>query len=62
MLEAVRFVTTFRGKQIGAGRKSLTLRLRFRAPGRTLRHDEVDPQVEKAVATLTSKLGAEVRT
>ena len=61
-LEAMEFVTTYRGKQIGAGRKSLTVRLRFRAADRTLTHDEVDPQAAAAVAALKENLGAEVRT
>lgn len=61
LLEADEFVTTFRGKQVGAGRKSLTLRLRFRAPDRTLRHDEVDPQMESVVATMHSAFNAEIR-
>jgi phenylalanyl-tRNA synthetase beta chain len=60
-LEAVRFVTTFRGKQIGGGRKSLTLRLRFRAPDRTLTHEEVDPQTSKAMAMMAERFNAEFR-
>ncbi len=61
MLEATTFVTTFRGKQIGAGKKSLTMRLRFRADDRTLRHDEVDPQMNRTIETLTSRVDAEIR-
>lgn len=60
-LETVRFVTTYRGKQIGAGRKSLTLRMIFRDPSRTLRHEEVDGEVEKAVRALREKANAELR-
>ncbi len=60
-LEGCSFVGTYRGKQVGEGKKSLTLRLRFRDPGRTLRHEEVDPQVEALVAAATRELGAEVR-
>jgi len=56
-----RFVTTFRGKPIEAGKKSVTLRLHFRDPERTLRHDEVDPQVEAAVSAFQRELGAELR-
>jgi phenylalanyl-tRNA synthetase beta chain len=61
LLEHCSFVGTFRGKQVGAGRKSVTLRLGFRDPGRTLRHEEVDPQMERLVGAATSSLGAEVR-
>ena len=61
-LESLEFITTFRGKQIGAGKKSLTLRARFRAPDRTLTHDEVDSQIEMLMSSLRSKFGAEIRT
>lgn len=60
-LEMVEFITTFRGKQIGAGRKSLTLRARFRAADRTLKHEEVDAQMHALMQTLQSKFGAEIR-
>ncbi|MCA9290550.1 MAG: phenylalanine--tRNA ligase subunit beta [Phycisphaerales bacterium] len=59
--EATQFVTTFRGKQIPAGRKSLTLRIVFRAPDRTLTHDEVTPQADAVMRTLTERLNAEIR-
>jgi len=60
-LAAVDFVTVFRGKQVGKGKKSLTLRLRFRNPQRTLRHEEVDPQVEAVVNALRQSVGGELR-
>jgi len=60
-LEGFEFVGTYRGKQIGPQKKSVTLRLRFRDPARTLRHEEVDPQVESLVGALSSRLGAELR-
>lgn len=62
MLEAVEFVTTFRGKQVGGGRKSVTLRLRFRAPDRTLTHEEVDGPVDGVLEALKQALSAEIRT
>ncbi|MEM1424375.1 MAG: phenylalanine--tRNA ligase subunit beta [Planctomycetota bacterium] len=55
------FVGTFRGKQVGAGKKSVTFRLRFRDDERTLRHEEVDPQVASVVGVMTEQLGAELR-
>ena len=55
------FAGVYRGKQIGAGRKSVTLRMRFQDPARTLRHDEVDPQVESVVGALKAAVGAELR-
>lgn len=60
-LEAVSFVGAYRGAQAGVGRKSVTLRMRFRDPARTLRHDEVDPQVASVVALAKRELGAELR-
>lgn len=60
-LEATEFVTTYRGKQIGTGRKSLTLRLRFRAADRTLRHDQVDESMNQILDSLRSQLNAEIR-
>lgn len=61
LLEASRFVGTFRGQQVGAGKKSVTLRLRFRDDKRTLRHEEVDPQVATVVEKAKAELGAEMR-
>lgn len=61
-LEATNFVGTYRGTQVGAGKKSLTLRMRFRDPSRTLRHEEVDPQVASVVELMKQRVGAEVRT
>ncbi len=61
-LEARRFVGVYRDtKKLGQGKKSLTLRLAFRDPSRTLRHEEVDPQVAAAVAALKGAVGAELR-
>lgn len=60
-LESVGFVGIYRGKQVGSGSKSVTLRMGFRDPDRTLRHEEVDPQVESIVAALGSALGATLR-
>jgi phenylalanyl-tRNA synthetase beta chain len=61
-LEALDFVGTFRGKQIGEGKKSLTLRLRFRDASKTLRHEEVDTEVQTLVGLLNTRCGASWRT
>lgn len=61
LLEHLSFVGAYRGKQVGDGKKSVTMRLRFRASDRTLRHEEVDPQVETLVAMARSELGADLR-
>jgi phenylalanyl-tRNA synthetase beta chain len=60
-LEEVAFVASYRGKQTGPGRKSLTMRLRFRDPARTLRHDEVDPQIAAIVDLASRELQASLR-
>lgn len=60
-LESCAFVGTYRGKQAGAGKKSLTLRLTFRDATRTLRHEEVDDRVKAVVAAAGAKLGAVLR-
>lgn len=60
--ERLAFVGSYRGKQLGAGKKSLTLRLWFRDPARTLRREEVDPQINSLVGVAKASLQAEVRT
>jgi phenylalanyl-tRNA synthetase beta chain len=60
--ERLAYVGAYRGKQLGAGKKSLTMRLWFRDPARTLRREEVDPQIESLIGLAKSGLKAEVRT
>ena len=60
-LDSVEYVGVFRGKQLSAGQKSLTLRLRFRAEDRTLTHEEVDAPVAQVVEACASQLNAELR-
>ncbi len=54
-------VDIFRGKQLGEGKKSVTLRLHFRDDERTLRHEQVDPQVGLLAERARGKLGATIR-
>lgn len=61
-IEAIEFVTAFRGKPIEKGRKSITVRLRFRAGDRTLKHADVDPQMKTVVDTLQQTFSATMRT
>lgn len=61
LLEGVAFVGVYRGKQVGKGRKSVTLRMTFRDPARTLKHDEVTEQVDAVVARLKDQVNAELR-
>lgn len=60
MLDSIEFLTAFRSKKISEGRKSISMRLRFRADDRTLRHEEVDPAVAAVRLALESTLNAEV--
>lgn len=60
-LESIAFVGTFRGKQIPAGQKSVTLSLTFRSNDTTLRADEVDTQMTLALQTLQTAFGAILR-
>jgi phenylalanyl-tRNA synthetase beta chain len=61
LLESTDFVGTYRGKQVGTGKKSVTLRMQFRDPATTLRHEQVDPQVQTVVKALGENVGAELR-
>lgn len=60
--ESLAYVGSYRGKQVGEGKKSLTVRLWFRDEARTLRREEVDPQIESLIRLAGDKLGAQVRT
>ena len=59
--EALEYVTTYRGKPVPPGRKSVTVTLVYRCGDRTLRGEEVDEQVEQVLAALRERLGAELR-
>jgi len=60
-MESVGFVGTFRGAQIGKGKKSVTVRLSYRDDSRTLRHEEIDAPVGELVETMKRTLGATLR-
>jgi phenylalanyl-tRNA synthetase beta chain len=57
-LESVVLFDTYRGDQVGEGRKSLAYRLTFRANDRTLTTDEVSALRDRAVAEAASRTGA----
>lgn len=61
LIEDVRLFDVYTGPQIGAGRKSLTLALRFRAADRTLTEDEASAARETAVQAATARVGAVLR-
>lgn len=60
-LEAVEFVTTYRGKPLEKDQKSVTIALSFRRPDGTLTSGEVDERVAAVTASAGSKLGATLR-
>jgi len=58
LLEDVRLFDVYTGPQIGDGRKSVTLALRFRASDRTLTEDEASAARDAAVKTAADRVGA----
>jgi phenylalanyl-tRNA synthetase beta chain len=61
LLEDVSLFDVYTGPQIGDGRKSLTLALRFRAADRTLTEDEASAARDSALAAAGERLGAQLR-
>ena len=61
LLEHAALVDDYRGTGIGAGEKSLTFALRFRAPDRTLTAAEASDAKNAAVALAASRHGAALR-
>jgi len=55
------YVTTYRGRQIPPGRKSVTLTLTYRHEAQTLRSEEVDQQVDQVVSALRETFAVELR-
>lgn len=60
-LEEIKFEGIYRGKPISAGKKSVTVSLRFRDEDGTLKHDIVDGWENSIVSALTANTGAELR-
>lgn len=58
LLEDVRIFDVYTGPQIGDGRKSLALALRFRAADRTLTEDEASAARDAAVRAAAERVGA----
>lgn len=61
LLEDVRLFDVYTGEQIGAGKKSLALALRFRAPDRTLKQEEATAARDAAVVAASERFGATLR-
>lgn len=60
-LESVSVFDEFRGESIGEGRKSLALRLVFRAPDHTLTNEEVAPHRETIISAVAEVTGGQLR-
>lgn len=61
MLEDLEYVTTYRGKPLDRGQKSVTITLVFRSPTTTLTSDEVETSVQRVVDVAKRELGATLR-
>jgi phenylalanyl-tRNA synthetase beta chain len=61
-LESLEYVTTYRGKPLDKGVKSVTVKLIFRSPNQTLTSEQVEASVVKVVEAATTRLGAALRT
>jgi phenylalanyl-tRNA synthetase beta chain len=62
LMEDLEYVTTYRGKPLEKGQKSVTVTLVFRAPDQTLTSEEVDATVQQIVDNALKELGATLRT
>ena len=61
LIEAVEVLDEYRGAGLPAGHRGLAFRLRYRAPDRTLRDQEVDASVTKVLTVLREQHGIELR-
>ena len=60
-LEDVRYVTTYRGKPLEKGQKSITVSLIFRSPSATLTSEQVEPSRQRVIDAAKQQLGAALR-
>ncbi len=61
LTESITLQSIYTGERVAVGKKSVALRLTFRAPARTLTDAEVDAQVADAERLLAERVGAERR-
>lgn len=61
LLESLEYVTTYRGKQVEKGKKSVTIALVFRSPAETLTGEAVEASVQGVVEAARRELGATLR-
>ena len=62
LLKDAAFVDEYRGKQIPAGKKSVTIRLTIGSPEKTLTSQEIENAAGQVMKKLEKKLGAKLRT
>jgi phenylalanyl-tRNA synthetase beta chain len=60
-LVGFRLFDLYAGKDMPAGKHSIALSLRYRAPDRTLTDEEINSMHERIVKELTQKFSAEIR-
>lgn len=60
-LESVSVFDVYRGRGVEKGKKSMAIRIVFRAADRTLREEEVRPAFERAMEEVRVKFDAEIR-
>ena len=61
LMEDLEYVTTYRGKPLEKGQKSVTVAMVFRSPTQTLTGEQVDATVQRVVDAARSTLGATLR-
>jgi phenylalanyl-tRNA synthetase beta chain len=61
LLEDITLFDVYTGEQVGAGKRSIAYKLRFRAPDRTLTGEEAILAKDAAVAAATERFGAVLR-
>ena len=61
LLRDVKFVDEYKGKQIPAGKKSITIRLVIGSDEKTLTGEEIESVANSVIKKLTKNIGAEVR-
>lgn len=62
LLKAASFVDEYRGKQVPAGKKSVTIRLTIGSDEKTLTSQEIEKAANQVMSKLGKKLGGELRT
>ncbi len=62
LLKDVSFVEEYKGKQIPAGKKSVTIRLVIASNEKTLTSDEIENVAKSVIKKLTKGVGADIRT